>query len=101
MEYKGIRYSVGETVGAACRWTVSLTTGERVGEARNRQLAIIKAIKVIDEDQRKIRAILRKAAAQTRAIVHRPAERNLPLPFCISKTCPGIFSRPQRESKHR
>jgi hypothetical protein len=47
MEYKGIRYSVGETVGAACRWTVSLTTGERVGEARNRQLAIIKAIKAV------------------------------------------------------
>jgi hypothetical protein len=61
MEYRGIHYSVVQTGDAAFKWTVSLTTGERVGEARNRQLAIIKAIKVIDEDQRKMRATLRKA----------------------------------------
>jgi hypothetical protein len=61
MEHKGIRYSVVLTGRAAFKWTASLTTGDRIGEARNRQLAIIKAIKVIDEDQRKIRATLRKA----------------------------------------
>jgi hypothetical protein len=60
MEYKGIHYSL-EQRGEAFRWKVSLATGERDGEARNRQLAIIKAIKVIDQDQRKMRTDLRKA----------------------------------------
>jgi len=61
MEHKGIPYSVVQTIGAAFKWTVNLTTGELVGVARNRQLAIIQAIKAIDKDQRQMRAVLRKA----------------------------------------
>jgi len=61
MEYKGIPYSVVQTIGAAFKWTVKLTTGVLVGVARNRQLAIIQAIKAIDKHQRQIRAALRKA----------------------------------------
>jgi len=61
MEYQGILYSVVRTLGAAFKWTVSLATGERVGEARNRQIAILQAIKTIDKDQRQIKAALRKA----------------------------------------
>jgi hypothetical protein len=61
MEHKGIQYRVVQTLGTAFQWTVNLTRGERGGEARNRQLAILGAIKAIDEDQRQIRAARRKA----------------------------------------
>jgi|EndMetStandDraft_8_1072994.scaffolds.fasta_scaffold449283_2 hypothetical protein len=61
MEQKGTPYSVVQTIGAAFKWTVSLTTGEVVGIARSRPLAIIQAIKAIDKDQRQMRAALRKA----------------------------------------
>jgi hypothetical protein len=61
MEHRGITFSVVQTIGAAFKWTVNLTTGERAGVARNRPLAIIQAIKAIDKDQRQMRAALRKA----------------------------------------
>jgi hypothetical protein len=61
MEHKGIHYSVVQTIGGAFKWTANLATGERVGEARNRQMAILEAIKTIDKDQRQIKAALRKA----------------------------------------
>jgi len=38
-----------------------LKTGERVGEARNRTLALVEAIKAIDKNERQIRASVRKA----------------------------------------
>ena len=60
MEYKGIQNSVVQA-GAVFKWTAHLATGERVGEAPNRPLAVIKALKVIDEGDRQIRAALRKA----------------------------------------
>jgi hypothetical protein len=61
VEHKGIHYSVVQTIGGAFKWTANLATGERVGEARNRQMAILEAIKTIDKDQRQIKAALRKA----------------------------------------
>jgi len=61
MEHKDIPYSVVPTIGAAFKWTVNLTTGERAGVARNRPLAIIQAIKAIDKHQRQMRAALRMA----------------------------------------
>jgi hypothetical protein len=61
MEHKGIHYSVVQTIGGAFKWTASQATGERVGEARNRQMAILQAIEAIDKDQRQIKAALRKA----------------------------------------
>lgn len=64
MEHKGIQYTVVQTIGGAFKWTANLATGERVGEARNRPLAIIQAIKAIDKDQRQIKATLRKAERQ-------------------------------------
>jgi hypothetical protein len=60
MEHKGIRYSVVQTIGGAFKWTAELATGERVGEARNRQMAILQAIKAIDKDQRQIKAASEK-----------------------------------------
>lgn len=56
MEYKGIHYSVVQTLGAAFKWTVRLANGERIGVARDRTLATLHAIKAIDEDERQIRA---------------------------------------------
>ena len=61
MQHKGIRYSVVQTIGAAFRWTVCLKAGERVGEARNRTLALVEAIKAIEKNERQIRASVRKA----------------------------------------
>jgi hypothetical protein len=61
MEHNGIRYSVVQTIGGAFKWTANLATGERVGEAGNRQIAILEAIRAIDKDQRQIKAALRKA----------------------------------------
>ena len=59
MEYRGIHYTVVEA-GAAFKWTVHLPTGARFGEAPNRPLAIIKALKAIDTGVRQIRAALKK-----------------------------------------
>jgi hypothetical protein len=73
MEHKGIRYSVVQTIGGAFKWTAKLATGERVGEARNRQMAILQAIKAIDKDQRQIKAALRKAERERK--YHRSAAR--------------------------
>jgi hypothetical protein len=44
---------------------VHLASGERTGEARNRPLAIIQAIKAIDKDQRQIKAAHRKAERES------------------------------------
>ena len=43
MEYKGIRYSVVQTIGKAFKWTVNLSTRELSGEARNRNIGILHA----------------------------------------------------------
>jgi hypothetical protein len=56
MEHKSIQFTVVQTIGAAFKWTASLTTGQRVGEARNRRLAILQAIKAIDRNQRQLEA---------------------------------------------
>jgi len=56
----GIYYSV-QKLGKAFKWTASPATGVRSGEAPNRALAIIRALKAIDKDERQIRAALRKA----------------------------------------
>jgi hypothetical protein len=61
MEYKGIRYSVVQTIGKVFKWTVNLTNRELSGEARNRTSGILQAIKAIDKDDRLIRAAKRKA----------------------------------------
>jgi hypothetical protein len=66
MEYRGIHHSVVRTLGAAFKWTVRLASGERTGEARNRPLAIIQAIKAMDKDQRQIKAALRKAERESK-----------------------------------
>jgi len=65
MEYRGIHFNVVGTLGAAFKWTVHLASGERTGEARNRPLAIIQAIKAIDKDQRQIKAAHRKAERES------------------------------------
>jgi len=61
MQHKGVFYSVVQTIGAAFKWTVRLKAGERVGEARNRTLAVLQAIKVINKDARQTNAAFRKA----------------------------------------
>jgi hypothetical protein len=63
MEYRGIHYTVVPG-GAAFKWTAHLATGNRSGEAPNRPLAIIQALKAIDKDDRQIRADLRKVDRQ-------------------------------------
>jgi hypothetical protein len=59
MEYRGIHYTVVEA-GAAFKWTVHLPTGARFGEAPNRPLATIQAIKAIDKQERQTRAALKE-----------------------------------------
>ena len=59
MEYRGIRYSIVQA-GAAFKWTAHLATGDRIGEAPNRSLAIIQALQAIDKQQRETRAALAK-----------------------------------------
>jgi hypothetical protein len=61
MEYKGIRYSVVQTIGKVFKWTVNLTNRELSSEARNRNVGILLAIKAIDKDDRRTRAARRKA----------------------------------------
>jgi hypothetical protein len=61
MQYKGSRYSLVQTEGAAFRWTVYLKTGELVGAARNRTLALVQVIKAIGKKERQIKAAVRKA----------------------------------------
>jgi hypothetical protein len=61
MEYKGIRYSVVQTIDKAFKWTVNLTNRELSGEARTRTVGMLQAIKAIDKDDRRIRAANRKA----------------------------------------
>ena len=67
MEHKGVQYSVVPTIGGAFKWTANLATGERVGEARNRHLAILQAIKAIDRDQRQRKAALRKSERENKS----------------------------------
>jgi hypothetical protein len=76
MEHKGIHYSVVQTIGGAFKWTASLAT--RVGEARNRQMAILQAIEAIDKDQRQIKAALRKSRARTQVRPRLYAWHHLP-----------------------
>jgi len=65
MEYKGIRYSVVQTLGKAFKWTVDLATRELSGEARNRNIGILKAIKAIDKDDRRLRAAKRNSERES------------------------------------
>ena len=58
MEYRGIHYTVVQA--GAFKWTEHLTTGARTGEARNRSLAIIQALKAIDKQERQTRAAIAK-----------------------------------------
>jgi hypothetical protein len=60
MEYKGICFSVAETIGKAFRWRVNLTDRALFGEARNRNSGILQAIKAIDKDDRRLRTAKRK-----------------------------------------
>jgi hypothetical protein len=60
MEHKSIPYSVFEGAGGVFQWTVNLVTGNRVGQARSRPMAILQAIKAIDKEQRQTRASRRK-----------------------------------------
>jgi hypothetical protein len=53
-------------VGAAFKWTANLTTGQRMGEARNRRLAILRAIEAIDSNQRRLEAALRKVERESK-----------------------------------
>jgi hypothetical protein len=62
MEHKGTFYTVFESAGGAFKWTVSLATGNRVGEAPSRPMAILQAIKAINKDQRAAKDARRKAA---------------------------------------
>jgi hypothetical protein len=66
MEYKGIRYSVVQTIGKAFRWTVNLADCELTGEVRNRNVGILEAIRAIDKDNRRIRAAERKAERESK-----------------------------------
>jgi hypothetical protein len=66
MEYKGIRYSVVQTIGKAFRWTVNLADRELTGEVRNRNVGILEAIRAIDKDNRRIRAAERKAERESK-----------------------------------
>jgi hypothetical protein len=52
---------VVQTIGKAFKWTVNLNTRELSGEARNRNIGILHAIKAIDQDDRRMRAAKRKA----------------------------------------
>jgi hypothetical protein len=62
MEHKSIPYSVFEGARGVFQWTVSLVTGNRVGQARSRPMAILQAIKAIDKEQRQTKAARRKSA---------------------------------------
>ena len=63
MEHKSVAYSVFEGSGGVFWWTVSLATGDRVGEAPSRAMAILQAIKTINKDQRLTKAAARRKAA--------------------------------------
>jgi hypothetical protein len=62
MEHKSIPYSVFECAGGVFRWTVSLATGNRAGQARSRPMAILQAIKAIDKERRQAKAARRGSA---------------------------------------
>jgi hypothetical protein len=59
MEHKGIRYTVVQTIDKAFKWTVELTNRELSGEVRNRTWGILKAIKAIEKDDRRMRSAKR------------------------------------------
>jgi len=63
MEHKSVPYSVFEGARGVFRWTVSVATGDRVGEAPSRAMAILQAIKTINKDQRLTKAAARRKAA--------------------------------------
>jgi hypothetical protein len=54
MEYKGVSYSVVQTIDKTFKWTVNLTNRQLSGEAHSRDSAIAEAINVIDKDQRRM-----------------------------------------------
>ena len=57
MEHKGTQYSVVQTAApSGWKWTVNTERGTRTGTAGNRTLAILRAIKAIDKEERQIRA---------------------------------------------
>jgi hypothetical protein len=62
MEHKGVQYSVVQTPPPdGFRWTADFEAGRRGGNARNRTLAILRAIKAIDTDAALRRAESRKS----------------------------------------
>jgi len=63
MEHKSVPYSVFEGACGVFPWTGSGATGDRVGEAPSRSLAILQAIKTINKDQRLTKAAARRKAA--------------------------------------
>jgi hypothetical protein len=62
MEHKGTQYTVVQTAApSGWKWTVNTERGIRTGTAGNRTLAILRAIKAIDREERQIRAARRKS----------------------------------------
>lgn len=62
MEHKGTRYSVIQFVAPICwKWTVNAERGTRTDTAGNITLAILRAINVINKDERQMRAARRKS----------------------------------------
>ena len=104
MQHKGTQYSVVQSVAPSdWKWAVNTERGTRIGTARNHTLAILRAIKAIDKEERQIRAARRKSEQLERKGAHDVAGRHAPGhdPIRVLKNAPVRTSATRHVRKVR